>query len=218
MGRNRSDRYRNGWNQFKMNSDESLLESWNTWLSLLKHPYPLGWDLKPCSSGKQSCRVGEVSQQSIGAGAHKLPFPCYTEMIQLKNLRTNPARLVPGFCGAVFFSPPLKLYPLSNSAFGPTGKAHSLTRAKVSAPSADKEPVMQSQDMKAHLEQPIGLYFPPMLFPLGIRKVELSTGQAQSVSYSTQAKRFHPYPKHFWDVFIKTQILLWQLPPDRAIQ
>lgn len=77
-------------------------------------------------------------------------------------------------------------------------------RAKVSDPSADKEPVMQSQDMKAHLEQPVGLYFPPMLSPLGIRKVELFTAQAQSESSSTQAKRFHLYPQHFWDVFIKT--------------
>lgn len=45
-------------------------------------------------------------------------------------------------------------------------------RAKVSDRSADKEPVMQNQDVKAHLEHPVGLYFPPILFPLGIRKVE----------------------------------------------
>lgn len=53
-----------------------------------------------------------LSAESIGAGAHKLSFPSYTEMIQFKNLRINPAELLPGFHGAVFFSPPLKLYPL----------------------------------------------------------------------------------------------------------
>lgn len=99
------------WNQFKMNSDKSLLEPWNTWLSLLKHPFQLG--VRPQALFFREAillEAGEVSQQR--AGAHELSFPSYTEMIQFKNLRTNPAQLLPSFHGAVFFSRPLKLYPL----------------------------------------------------------------------------------------------------------